>query len=96
MVCPGPFCKFRICLSCCSDDSKVKDDKGHPCKKILEREEMQLVCDFCAEFKPGIVSCERCNVDICIACSRDETLNIKKIIAQKRMDRHWYGKSEDG
>ena len=57
---------------------------------------MQLVCDFCAKFKPGIVSCERCNIDICRTCSNDKTLNINKIIAQKRMEGLWYGDPEQG
>ena len=57
---------------------------------------MQIVCDFCEKFKQDIVSCEKCNVDICTTCSKDKTLNIKKIIPQKRMEGLWHGKPEQG
>jgi hypothetical protein len=61
MVCPGPNCNFSICLECCVSDAKIKDKKGHPCKKDIDREKMKIVCDYCAKFKAGIVSCAKCN-----------------------------------
>lgn len=32
MVCKGENCNFRICLECVVSDTKIKDQKGHPCK----------------------------------------------------------------
>ena len=95
MVCPGGNCDFGICLECCVSESKIKDAKGHPCKKYQEREAQKIVCDYCAKFKPGIVSCAKCNIDICRVCSNDKTIAKNKITSQPSVVGDWHGVTVD-
>jgi hypothetical protein len=37
---------------------------------------MKIVCDYCGKFKPGMVGCEKCNVDICRSCVSEKTISI--------------------
>ena len=36
---------------------------------------MKIVCDYCGKFKLGMVSCEKCNLDVCRSCVGDKTIN---------------------
>ena len=95
MVCKGENCDFRICLECCVSDTKIKDHKGHPCRKDPEREQQKIVCDYCGKFKPGMVSCAICNIDICRQCSNEKKLCNNGLVNQPQINGEWHGVTVD-
>ena len=72
--------------------TKIKDNRGHPCNRMPEREKLKIVCDFCAKFSPGMSSCSQCNFDVCRKCSSDKNFpNQFEMIEQLQVKSTWIG-----
>ena len=92
MKCPGNNCDFAICLECCLSESKLKDERGHPCKRDPEREKLKIVCDYCGKYSPGMVSCKQCMYDVCRKCSGDKSIAQLNVVGkQTELKSTWIG-----
>jgi hypothetical protein len=75
----GENCGFSICLDCCNDDTKLKCKNGHAFWENDNRKQNRVTCSYCGEFSKGIVSDFSCSIDVCIACSNKDGLDLLNV-----------------